>query len=120
MAEVETVESVTGVHIDHFIVSNIVGFYELASQFGGLEVCITPAPAQGGFAARANLSDYDPLTRTNNSGFDAVADGYNQAKGGPQYLHLYASQALAYVRSRDTLPGVDVGRTARHRQRAGS
>ncbi|HEY6788781.1 MAG TPA: LCP family protein, partial [Trebonia sp.] len=61
----------------------------------------------------ANLSDYDPQKDTDNSGFDAVADGYNKAKGGPQYLHLYASQALAYVRSRDTLPGVDIGRTAR-------
>jgi anionic cell wall polymer biosynthesis LytR-Cps2A-Psr (LCP) family protein len=113
LAEVETVESVTGVHIDHFIVSNIIGFYELSSQFGGLEVCIQPAPAQGGLPAGANLSDYDPLTRSDNSGFDAVADGYNKAKGGPQYLHLFASQSLAYVRSRDTLPGVDVGRTAR-------
>jgi LCP family protein required for cell wall assembly len=113
LAEVETVESVTGVHIDHFIVSNIVGFYELASQFGGLEVCIKPAPAQAGFAPGTNLSDYDPQTGTNNSGFNAIADGYNKAEGGPQYLHLTASQALAYVRSRDTLPGVDVGRTAR-------
>jgi LCP family protein required for cell wall assembly len=113
LAEVETVESVTGVHIDHFIVSNIIGFYELASQFGGLEVCIRPAPAQAGFAPGANLSDYDPQTGTDNSGFNAVADGYSKAKGGPQYLHLSASQSLAYVRSRDTLPGVDVGRTAR-------
>ena len=48
--EVQTVESVTGVHIDHFVVSNIFGFYVLAGQFGGLEVCIRPAPAQGGFA----------------------------------------------------------------------
>ncbi len=119
LAEVETVESVTGVHIDHFIVSNIIGFYELASQFGGLEVCIKPAPAQGGFSKGANLSDYDPRTGTDNSGFNAVADGYNRAKGGPQYLHLYASQALAYVRSRDTLPGVDVGRTARQQAAMG-
>ena len=113
LAEVETVESVTGVHIDHFVVSNIIGFYELAAQFGGLEICIQPAPAQGGFREGANLTDYDPQTRTNNSGFNAEADGYNRHKGGPQYLHLYASQALAYVRARDTLPGVDVGRTAR-------
>ena len=42
--EVQTVESVTGVHIDHFIESNIIGFYELAQQFGGLEICIQPAP----------------------------------------------------------------------------
>ncbi len=111
--EVQTVESVTGVHIDHFIESNIIGFYELAQQFGGLEICIQPAPAQGGLRAGANLTDNDPLTGTDNSGFDAYQDGYNATKGGRQYLHLSAAQSLAYVRSRDTLPGVDIGRTAR-------
>jgi anionic cell wall polymer biosynthesis LytR-Cps2A-Psr (LCP) family protein len=111
--EVQTVESVTGVHIDHFIESNIIGFYELAQQFGGLEICIQPAPAQGGLPAGANLTDNDPLTGTDNSGFDAYADGYNASQGGKQYLHLSAAQSLAYVRSRDTLPGVDIGRTAR-------
>jgi anionic cell wall polymer biosynthesis LytR-Cps2A-Psr (LCP) family protein len=111
--EVQTVESVTGVHIDHVIVSDIIGFYELAQQFGGLEVCIQPAPAEGGLPAGANLTDYDPLTGTDNSGFDAYKDGYNAKKGGKQYLHLSASQSLAYVRSRDTLPGIDIGRTAR-------
>ena len=111
--EVQTVESVTGVHIDHLIVSDIIGFYELAKQFGGLKICIQPAPAQGGLAAGANLTDYDPLTGTDNSGFDAYKDGYNAKKGGRQYLHLSAAQSLAYVRSRDTLPGIDIGRTAR-------
>ncbi len=113
MFEVQTVESVTGVHIDHFIESNIIGFYELAQQFGGLEICIRPAPAEGGLSAGANLTDYDPLTGTDNSGFNAYKDGYNRKKGGKQYLHLSAAQSLAYVRSRDTLPGVDIGRTAR-------
>jgi LCP family protein required for cell wall assembly len=111
--EVQTVESVTGVHIDHFIESNIIGFYELAQQFHGLEICIQPAKAQDGFAYGANLTDQDPLTGTDNSGFNAYRDGYNAKKGGKQYLHLNASQSLAYVRSRDTLPGVDIGRTAR-------
>jgi anionic cell wall polymer biosynthesis LytR-Cps2A-Psr (LCP) family protein len=111
--EVQTVESVTGVHIDHFIESDIIGFYELAQQFGGLEICIRPAPAQGGLAAGANLTDWDPLTGTDNSGFNAYRDGYSRKKGGKQYLHLSAAQSLAYVRSRDTLPGVDIGRTAR-------
>ena len=111
--EIQTVESVTGVHIDHFAESNIIGFYELAAQFGGIEVCIQPAPAQGGLPAAANLTDKDPLTGTDNSGFDAYADGYNKKKGGPQDLHLSAAQSLAYVRSRDTLPGIDIGRTAR-------
>ncbi len=111
--EVQTVESVTGVHIDHFIDSDIIGFYELAQQFGGLEICIQPAPAQGGLPAGANLTDDDPLTGTDNSGFNAYRDGYDSKKGGQQYLHLSAAQSLAYVRSRDTLPGVDIGRTAR-------
>jgi anionic cell wall polymer biosynthesis LytR-Cps2A-Psr (LCP) family protein len=111
--EIQTVESVTGVHIDHFAESNIIGFYYLAQQFGGMEVCINPAPAQGGFKAGANLTDKDPLTDTDNSGFDAYHDGYNGKKGGTQYLHLSPAQSLAYVRSRDTLPGVDIGRTAR-------
>ncbi len=111
--EVQTVESVTGVHIDHFIESDIIGFYELARQFGGLEVCIRPAPAEGGLPAAANLTDEDPLAGTDNSGFNAYNDGYNRKKGGEQYLRLNAAQSLAYVRARDTLPGVDVGRTAR-------
>lgn len=116
--EVQTVESVTGVHIDHFVVSNIYGFYLLAGQFGGIQVCIQPAPAQGGFPAGANLTDIDTLVYppTNNSNFNAYDDGYNKAKGSAQYLHLDPEQSLAFVRSRDTLPGVDVGRT--HRQQA--
>jgi anionic cell wall polymer biosynthesis LytR-Cps2A-Psr (LCP) family protein len=111
--EVQTVESITGVHVDHLLVSNIIGFYQLSQQLGGLEICIQPAPAQGGLPAGANLTDNDPLTGTDNSGFDAMTDGYNTGKGGKQYLHLDAAQSLAYVRSRDTLPGVDIGRTAR-------
>jgi anionic cell wall polymer biosynthesis LytR-Cps2A-Psr (LCP) family protein len=113
--EIQTVESVTGVHIDHFVESNIIGFFYLAQQFRGLEVCIKPAPAQGGFPARANLTDVDTLANppTDNSGFNAYEDGYNAKKGGAQYLHLSPAQSLAYVRSRDTLPGVDIGRTAR-------
>jgi LCP family protein required for cell wall assembly len=114
--EVRTVEALTGVTISHYIESNLVGFYSLAAQFGGIEVCLKPAPAEGGFAAGANLTDNDPLSGTDNSGFDAYTDGYNKAKGGAQYLHLNAAQSLAFVRSRDTLPGTDIGRT--HRQQA--
>ena len=113
--EIQTVESFTGVHIDHFVESNIIGFYYLAQQFGGMEVCIKPAAAQDGFPAGANLTDIDTLVSppTDNSGFNAYHDGYNRKKGGAQYLHLSPAQSLAYVRSRDTLPGVDIGRTAR-------
>ena len=103
--EIATVESVTGVHIDHFVEANLAGFYYLASAFGGIEVCVQPWTAGGD----ANLTD-------SASGWNAVADGYNVKKGGDQYLHLAAAQALAYVRDRDSLPEIDLDRT--HRQQA--
>jgi LCP family protein required for cell wall assembly len=103
--EVATVEAVTGVHIDHFVEANLAGFYYLAQAFGGIEVCVQPWTA----GHDQNLSDTA-------SGWNAILDGYNVKKGGDQYLHLSAPQALAYVRDRDSLPQIDLDRT--HRQQA--
>ena len=106
-ATIDTVEAVTGQKIDHFAEVNLAGFFYLAQAFGGIEVCVKP---WDGRTARArNLPDA-------NSGFNAVADGYNLKKGGSQYLHLAADQALAFVRERDNLPNGDLDRT--HRQQA--
>jgi LCP family protein required for cell wall assembly len=102
-ATIATVESLTGQKIDHFAEVNLAGFYYLAAAFGGIEVCLNPSSGD------ANLHDY-------NSGFNAVLDGYNVSKGGAQYLHLSAPQALAFVRERDNLPNGDLDRT--HRQQA--
>jgi anionic cell wall polymer biosynthesis LytR-Cps2A-Psr (LCP) family protein len=122
--EVQTVESVTGVHIDHFVVSNIYGFELIAQELGGMEVCLKPAPKSiepDNFGFGGNLVDL-PFPGANfkldsNSGFNAIKyDGYNTKKGGAQYLRLSPPQALAFVRARDSLPGVDIGRT--HRQQA--
>jgi LCP family protein required for cell wall assembly len=102
-ATIATVESLTGQKVDHFAEVNLAGFYYLAAAFGGIMACIKPS------AGNANLHDY-------NSGFNAVLDGYNVSKGGMQYLHLKAPQALAFVRERDNLPNGDLDRT--HRQQA--
>jgi LCP family protein required for cell wall assembly len=89
-AAVDTVEQLTGVHIDHFAELNLDGFYELAKVMGGVEVCLNhPVP-------------YDA-----NSGFSAAKAGYQ---------HLNAKLALAFVRQRDGLPNGDLDRT--HRQQA--
>ncbi len=106
-ATIHTVEKVTGQTIDHFAEVNLAGFFYLAQDFGGIEVCVTPTTVNG--VADANLSDA-------NSGWNAVGDGYNKKKGGSQYLHLAADQALAFVRDRDSLPDTDLSRT--HRQQA--
>ena len=106
-ATVATVEQVTGQKIDHFAEVNLAGFYFLAQSFGGITACVKPwtGPAGPG----QNLHD-------SNSGFNAVLDGYSLKKGGSQYLHLKAPQALAFVRERDNLPNGDLDRT--HRQQA--
>ncbi len=108
-AEIDTVESVTGVHIDHFVETNLAGFYYLAQAFRGVEVCLKPEEAgiNASNYTSSNLYDF-------NSGFNAVKyDGYNLAKGGAQYLHLSAPQALAFVRERDNLAEGDIDRTRR-------
>jgi LCP family protein required for cell wall assembly len=102
-AEIATVQKLTGIKIDHFAELNLLGFYELAKVLGGVTVCLNEE--NGG----QNLQDA-------NSGFNAVADGYNLSKGGSQYLHLDAAQSLAFVRERDNLTNGDLDRT--HRQQA--
>jgi LCP family protein required for cell wall assembly len=88
-AEIDTVQQLTGVHIDHFAELNLWGFYELASIFGPVEVCLKE-PA------------YDP--------------GFSGANIPAGYHALSASQALAFVRQRENLPNGDLDRT--HRQQA--
>ena len=93
-AEIATVESVTGQHVDHFAEINLEGFYELAQTFGGIEVCLKS------YNGGENLDDA-------NSGFHVTHAGYQ---------HLAAAMALAFVRERDNLPNGDLDRT--HRQQA--
>jgi LCP family protein required for cell wall assembly len=93
-AAIDTIQALTGVHVDHFAEVNLAGFYELAHQFGGIEACLKS------WSNGQNLHD-------TNSGFNAPHAGY---------LHLDAAQSLAFVRERDNLPHGDLDRT--HRQQA--
>jgi LCP family protein required for cell wall assembly len=94
LAAIDTVEQLTGVHIDNFAEVNLAGFYELAKSFGGIEACLKS------WNHGENLNDA-------NSNFHAPHAGY---------LHLSAGQTLAFVRERDNLPNGDLDRT--HRQQA--
>ena len=89
-ATVATVESFTGVHIDHFAEVNLDGFYELAKVLGGVQVCLK-----------------HPVALDTYSGFYAKKAGYQ---------HLNAKMALAFVRQRHGLLNGDLDRT--HRQQA--
>ena len=90
LAEIDTVQALTGVHIDHIAELNLDGFYELAKVFNGIEVCVKSE--NGG----ANLTD---------------ANSGAHLKVG--YQHLDAAQALAFVRERDNLTNGDIDRTRR-------
>ena len=96
LATVETVEHLTGQHIDHFAELNLDGFYQLAQAFHGIDVCVKKWPGGGGLAPGANLTDAN--------------SGANLKVG---YQHLDAAQSLSFVRERDNLPGGDLDRTAR-------
>jgi LCP family protein required for cell wall assembly len=93
-ATIASVESLTGVKIDHFAEVNLAGFYYLSQSFGGIEVCLKSW--NGG----QNLRDH-------NSGFHQSSAGYHL---------LDAAQSLSFVRERDNLPNGDLDRT--HRQQA--
>ena len=89
-AAVDTVEALTGQKINHFAELNLDGFYQLAQEFGGIEVCVKP------YDGGTNLTDAN--------------SGANLKVG---YQHLGAARALSFVRERDNLPEGDLDRTAR-------
>ncbi|MBO0856458.1 MAG: LCP family protein [Nocardia sp.] len=86
---VATVKSLTGVPINRFAEISLVGFYDLATILGGVNVCLNHA-VNDSFFSGANFP------------------------AGPQ--HLNASQALSFVRQRHGLDNGDLDRT--HRQQA--
>ncbi|MGQ4614466.1 LCP family glycopolymer transferase [Nocardia sp. R7R-8] len=86
---VQTVKQLTGVPINRFAEVSLVGFYDIATILGGVDVCLN----------------------------HAVADAYYSGAvfpAGPQ--HLDAANALAFVRQRHGLENGDLDRT--HRQQA--
>jgi LCP family protein required for cell wall assembly len=82
---VESVEGLTGLHIDHYVEVNFAGFVKMVNALGGVEVC-TPTDI------------YDPP-----SGLTLPA-GKSTLKG---------RDALAYVRARQFDPTADIGRMKR-------
>jgi LCP family protein required for cell wall assembly len=84
-ALIETVQNLTGVHVDHYVEVNLYGFYLLSKAIGGVQVCL-------------KRSTSDP-----NSGADFAA-GVQQISG---------TRALSFVRQRDGIPGGDLGRIQR-------
>ncbi|HJP74854.1 MAG TPA: LCP family protein [Pseudonocardiaceae bacterium] len=85
LALIESVQGLTGIHIDHYAEVNLYGFYLLSQAIGGVPVCLKHA------------------TSDKNSGADFKA-GVQTVSG---------SDALSFVRQRDNLPNGDLDRIVR-------
>jgi LCP family protein required for cell wall assembly len=92
---VKTVEKLTNVRINNFVVVDFEAFKKVVDAIGGVEVCLT-SPA------------YDPIVPgRGGSGLDLPA-GYSNITG---------EQALAFVRARESLgDGSDLGRIERQQE----
>ena len=80
---VRTVESVTGVHIDHVVIADFDGFKQLTDDLGGVDIKIPKATHDERASWTAGLH------------------------------HMTGEQALDYVRQRHNLPGGDFDRVKR-------
>jgi LCP family protein required for cell wall assembly len=82
---VQTIQNLTGLHIDHFVQVDLLGFYRISNAIGGIQVNMCQA------------------VQESNSGINLHA-GINTIEG---------TQALAFVRQRYGLPNGDLDRIKR-------
>ncbi len=89
---IRTVETLTGIYVDHYLEVDFVGFLKMVDALGGVDVCLPTA-----------VKDKD-------SALDLPA-GRSHVKG---------TQALAFVRARKFDPSGDFGRIRRQQQFLGA
>jgi LCP family protein required for cell wall assembly len=91
---IKTISALTGLHIDHYVQVNLLGFYRISNAIGGVPVCLN--------AAQNATTDSDA--------FGKGYSGINLPKGTSV---IKGSQALAFVRQRHGLPRGDLDRIVR-------
>ncbi|MDQ2750203.1 MAG: LCP family protein [Pseudonocardiales bacterium] len=91
---IKTINALTGLHIDHYMQVNLLGFYRISNAIGGVTVCLTAAQ--------------NPTTDS-----DAVGRGYSGINLPKGVSVIKGSQALAFVRQRHGLPRGDLDRVQR-------
>jgi LCP family protein required for cell wall assembly len=94
MLTLRTLSRLTGLHIDHYLEVNLLGFYRISEAIGGVQVCLLHAQ---------NASTDRDAFGSGYSGIDLPA-GVSTIKG---------AQALAFVRQRHGLPNGDLDRIKR-------
>jgi LCP family protein required for cell wall assembly len=91
---IKTIETLTGLHIDHYAQVNLFGFYRISTAIGGVTVCLK--------AAQNASTDSD-----------AYGHGYSGIDLPKGVSVIEGKQALAFVRQRHGLPNGDLDRIKR-------
>jgi len=91
---IRTINTLTGLHIDHYMQVNLLGFYRISNAIGGVTVCLNKAQN----------------ATTDSDEFGRGYSGINLPKG---VSTIKGSQALAFVRQRHGLPRGDLDRIVR-------
>lgn len=94
ISSIKTITALTGLHIDHYVQVNLLGFYRISKAIGGVKVCL--------------LAAQNP--RTDSDEFGSGYSGINLPKG---VSVIQGKQALAFVRQRHGLPHGDLDRIKR-------
>jgi len=81
---VKTIENLTGIHIDFFLITSFGGLRNMVDSIGGVTVDV-PRP---------------------------MHDSFSGANFNPGVQHFNGTQALAFARDRHDVPGGDLGRSA--------
>jgi LCP family protein required for cell wall assembly len=89
-----TLSQLTGLHIDHYLQVNLLGFYRISEAIGGVQVCLLHAQ-----------------NATTDS--DAFGSGYSGIDLPAGVSTIEGAQALAFVRQRHGLPHGDLDRIKR-------
>ncbi len=92
----QTLTQLTGLHIDHYVQVNLLGFYEISEAIGGVDLCLKQAQNAS--------TEGDPSHPNGYSGINLKAGWNRNVKG---------KQALAFVRQRHGLALGDIDRITR-------
>ncbi|HEY2299166.1 MAG TPA: LCP family protein [Jatrophihabitans sp.] len=89
-----TLSQLTGLHIDHYVQINLLGFYRISEAIGGVQVCL--------------LHAQNKFTET-----DGTRHGFSGINLPAGVSTIEGAQALAFVRQRHGLPHGDLDRIRR-------
>lgn len=89
-----TLSLLTGLHIDHYVQINLLGFYRISEAIGGVQVCL--------------LHAQNKFTET-----DGTRHGFSGINLPAGVSTIEGAQALAFVRQRHGLPHGDLDRIRR-------